>query len=151
MAEGGTTKAVRYLVVLGSEWSMCPVSPENGMKLSGARCETSQRKHFLQAAHSEAVELVLQAAGNARGVDRFRKGHQSLLNVRLMIEPVLWAGSGMVLGEYCALLALLSPCGSASATSCSQLCLGNNFVLLQAKKVTVVSSAFPAFTVTAIK
>lgn len=109
MAEGGTTKAVRYLVVLGNEWSMCPVSPENGMKLSGAKCETSQRKHFSQAAHSEAVELVLQDAGNARGVDRFRKGHQSLLNVGLMIEPVLRAGSGCCWGSIALCLLCCHP------------------------------------------
>lgn len=121
------------------------------MKLSGARCETSQRKHFSQAAHSGAVERMLQDAGHARGVDRFGKGHQRLLNVGLMIEPVLRAGSRMVLGEYRSLLALVSPCGSASATSRCQLRLGDNLVLLQAKKVTAVSSVFPAFTVAAIK
>ena len=121
------------------------------MKLPGTGFKTNERKCFSQTAHSEAVELVLQDAGDARGVDRFRKGHQGPLNVELMIEPVPRAGPGRVLGEYCSLLAVVSLCGSASATSHCRLHLGNSLLLLQTKKATAVSSVFPAFTVSAIK
>lgn len=56
-----------------------------------------------------------------------------------------------MLGQYCSLLAVVSLCGSASDMSRSRLSLGNNLVLLQTQKARVVSSIFPAFTVSAIK
>lgn len=56
-----------------------------GIKLPGAKFKTSERKYFAQTAHSEAVELVLQDAGDTRGVDRFRKGCEGPLNVGLCI------------------------------------------------------------------
>ena len=49
------------------------------------------------------VEPVLQDAGV-----RFGKGYQGLLNVWLMVEPVLGAGLGRVLGEHCSLLSVVS-------------------------------------------
>lgn len=117
------------------------------MKLPGTRFKTNERKYFSQTAHREAVELVLQNAGDARGMDRFRKGHQVLLNTGANDRAVPRAGPGRVLGEYCSLLAVVSLCGSVSATSHCQLRLGNSLVLLQTKKATVMSSVFPAFTV----
>lgn len=77
------------------------------MKLPGTRFKTDEGKYFSHTAHSEAVELVLRDAGDARGVDRSSTGHQGLLNVGLMTEP--GTGSGRVLGQYCSLLA----CGVA--------------------------------------
>lgn len=121
------------------------------MKLPGTRFKTDERKYFSHTAHSEAVELVLRDAGDPRAVDRFSIGHQGLLNVGLMTEPVPRTGPGRVLGQYCSLLAVVSLCGSASAMSRSRLRLGNNLVLLQTQKARAVSSIFPAFTVSAIE
>lgn len=78
------------------------------MKSPGTRLATNERKYFSQTAQREAVEVVLQGAGDARGADRLGKGHQGLLNVGLVMEPVLPAGPGRVLGACCSLLAVAS-------------------------------------------
>lgn len=48
------------------------------MKLPGTGFQTNKRKYFPQAAQREAVELVLQHAGDTRAVEQFRKGHHGL-------------------------------------------------------------------------
>lgn len=123
---------------------------EHTKNLPGTGFQTNKRKYFSQAAQRKAEELVLQDAGDTRAVEGFRKGHPGLLNVGLVTEPVLGAGPGRVLGEYCSLLAVVPLFGSASATSRCQLHLGNSLVL-QTKQATAVSSVFPAFPVSAIK
>lgn len=61
---------------------------ERGIKLSGARIKSSERKYFSQAAHNEALELVLQDAEGARSMSRLSKAHQGPLSVRLLILPL---------------------------------------------------------------
>lgn len=114
---------------------------ERGIKLSGARIKSSERKYFSQAVHNEALELVLQDAESARSMSRLSKARQGPLSVRLLILPLPWVG--VLLRERCSLL-----CCSASAASL--LALGNSLVPC-AQKAALVSSVFPSSTASATK
>lgn len=89
--------------------------------------------------HCGAVEPVLQDAG-----DRFGKAYQGLLNVWLMVEPVLGAGLGRVLGEHCSLLAAVSLVQHLLRAAVD--CVDNGLVLWQNEKAAVVSFIFSAST-----
>lgn len=97
---------------------------ERGIKLSGARIKSSERKYFSQAVHNEALELVLQDAEGARSMSRLSKARQGPLSVRLLILPLPWVG--VSLRERCSLLCCsvsaaslcwLWPCASAGSES----------------------------------
>lgn len=115
---------------------------ERGIKLSGARIKSSERKYFSQAVHNETLELVLQDAEGARSMSRLSKARQGPLSVRLLILPLPWVG--VLLRERCSLL-----CCSASAASL--LALGNSLVPPCAQKAALVSSVFPSSTASATK
>lgn len=85
------------------------------------------------------MEPVLQDAG-----DRFGKAYQGLLNVWLMVEPVLGAGLGRVLGENCSLLAAVSLVQHLLRAAVD--CVDNGLVLWQNEKAAVVSFILPTFT-----
>lgn len=82
---------------------------------------------------------MLQDAG-----DRFGKAYQGLLNAWLMVEPVLGAGLGRVLGEHCSLLAAVSLVQHLLQAAVD--CVDNGLVLWQNEKAAVVSFIFPAST-----
>lgn len=126
---------------------MTPVirAQEHGIKLSGTRFKISERKYFSQAAHNEALELVLQDAEGARSMNRLRKARQGPLSVRPLILPLLRVGSGSV-AEGALLSAVLFSVGCQPL-----LAPDNSLVPLRAQKAALVSSVFPSSTVSAIK
>lgn len=75
------------------------------MKLPGTRFKTDERKYFSHTAHSEAVELVLRDAGDARGVDRSSIRPPRALKCRADDRACAtgrsWEGAGAVLLSAC--------------------------------------------------